>query len=98
MRAHTKLAVIDRGDWFYAVYRAPNPKRRIAFRADHDALPIEDACDVPHASKIPGVGHKCGHDGHSAALAAFAMEIDKEGCSNDIYFVFNRQRRPGTAP
>ena len=37
LRAHTKLAVIDRGDWFYAVYRAPNPKRRIAFRADNEA-------------------------------------------------------------
>ena len=95
LRAHTKLAVIDRGDWFYAVYRAPNPKRRIAFRADHDALPIEDACDVPYASKIPGVGHKCGHDGHSAALAAFAMEIDKEGCSNDIYFIFQPAEETG---
>lgn len=95
LRAHTKLAVIDRGDWFYAVYRAPNPKRRIAFRADHDALPIEDACDVPYASKIPGVGHKCGHDGHSAALAAFAMEIDKEGCSNEIYFIFQPAEETG---
>ena len=88
LRAHTDLAVIDRGSWFYAVYRAPQAKRRIAFRADHDALPIEDACDVPYASQIPGVGHKCGHDGHSAALAAFAMAVDKNGCPNDVYFIF----------
>ena len=95
LRAHTSLAVIDRGNWFYAVYRAPQAKRRIAYRADFDALPIEDACGAPYASKIPGVGHKCGHDGHSAALAAFAMEIDREGCPNDVYFVFQHAEETG---
>lgn len=95
LRVHTDLAVIDRENWFYAVYRAPDPKRRIAFRADFDALPIEDACGAPYASKIPGVGHKCGHDGHSAALAAFAMEVDANGCENDVYFIFQHAEETG---
>ena len=58
-------------------------------------LPIEDVCDVPYASQIPGVGHKCGHDGHSAALAAFAMEVDKNGCPNDVYFIFQPAEETG---
>lgn len=61
---HTKLELHDGGRYFYAVYRAEEKKRgAIAFRADFDALPIEDEIDKPYKSCVPGVGHKCGHDG-----------------------------------
>ncbi|MCC5848533.1 MAG: N(2)-acetyl-L-2,4-diaminobutanoate deacetylase DoeB2 [Verrucomicrobia bacterium] len=42
----------------------------LAFRADMDALPIEEASGVPYASRVPGVMHACGHDGHMATLLA----------------------------
>lgn len=45
----------------------------IALRADIDGLPIQDEKDVPYASKVPGVMHACGHDGHSATLLAIAQ-------------------------
>ncbi len=38
----------------------------IALRTDMDALPIQDAKDVPYTSRRPGVMHACGHDGHMA--------------------------------
>ena len=86
---HTKLEIVDRGRWFYAVYRSPNAeKRRIAFRADMDALPIDEGCSLPYSSAVRGVSHKCGHDGHSAGLAAFAVETDRSGSANDVYFLF----------
>ncbi|UEX89916.1 amidohydrolase [Staphylococcus ratti] len=44
----------------------------IALRADFDALPIEDLKDVPYRSKVPGVMHACGHDGHTATLLTVA--------------------------
>src|SRR6476660_3691226 len=78
LKKHTKLEIVDRGLWFYAIYRTGEDKKNIAYRADFDALPIEETIDIPYASEFPGISHKCGHDGHSASLAGFALEIDQK--------------------
>jgi amidohydrolase len=44
----------------------------IGIRADMDALPIEEANDVPYRSQTPGVMHACGHDAHTAILLGVA--------------------------
>lgn len=36
----------------------------VLFRADIDALPVQEATGLPYASKRPGVMHACGHDIH----------------------------------
>lgn len=51
---------------------AATPERRVLFRADMDALPIEEASGVAHASEAPGRMHACGHDGHTAILLGAA--------------------------
>ncbi|EMR07785.1 N-acyl-L-amino acid amidohydrolase [Bhargavaea cecembensis DSE10] len=57
--------------------RGGRPGKTIAFRADFDALPIQEATDVPYKSAVPGVMHACGHDGHTASLLVFAKVMNE---------------------
>jgi len=47
----------------------------VAFRADLDALPVEEATGLPYASLHPGCMHACGHDGHTAMALALAEYV-----------------------
>jgi amidohydrolase len=48
---------------------------RVMFRADIDALPIYEESDLAYRSVVSGVGHLCGHDGHSTILCGLAERI-----------------------
>ncbi|WP_090033666.1 amidohydrolase [Cellulomonas marina] len=49
--------------------------RRVALRADLDALPVQDACGLPWASTVRGVAHACGHDVHTAAVLGAGLAL-----------------------
>ena len=64
--------------------------RVIAFRADLDALPLQDTKDVPYRSTVENVAHACGHDVHTTVLLGLGLalaQLDRAG----------RAARPGPA-
>ncbi|MDE1991397.1 MAG: amidohydrolase [Rhizobiaceae bacterium] len=67
------------GTGIVATLARGNGKRRVAVRADMDALPIEEATGLSYASKNPGVMHACGHDGHTTILLAAARYLAESG-------------------
>lgn len=62
---HSVLAEID------GVEKGPT----ILFRCELDALPIQEDNVLAYRSKETGVSHKCGHDGHAAAMFRFAQKL-----------------------
>lgn len=81
------------------IIRGGRPGKTIAFRADFDALPIQDAKNVPYQSTVPGVMHACGHDGHTAALLGFAKSMNsvKDQLQGTIVLIhqFGEELPPG---
>jgi amidohydrolase len=60
------------------IFEGSVPGPTVMFRAELDALPIEEISDVPHRSTVPGKAHLCGHDGHMAIVAALARGLSRE--------------------
>ena len=73
-----------------AVIRGGQPGRTIGFRADIDALPIQEETGLPYASQVPGVMHACGHDFHTAALlgAAELLQGRREALRGNVKLFF----------
>src|SRR2546426_8989033 len=57
-------------------------------RADMDALPVEEANELPYKSTHPGRMHACGHDGHVAIGLEVARRLARLSLPGAVKFAF----------
>lgn len=83
------------------ILRGGKPGPVVAFRADMDALPVQEQTDFPFSSRIPGVSHACGHDMHTAMLLGTARVLAsrRDELPGTVYFIFQHaeEMAPGGA-
>src|SRR5690606_12716654 len=72
------------------ILKGAKPGKTVAFRADLDALPLQEETGLPFASQVPEVMHACGHDVHAAMLLGTAATLSqmKDKVRGTVYFVF----------
>ncbi len=75
-------------------------EKAVGFRADLDALPIQEEAAPPYASVIPGVMHACGHDAHTAIGLGTAWVLNQlDSLPGRARFIFQpaEETMPGGA-
>ncbi len=50
----------------------------LLFRCELDALPIQEAIDIPYKSIHKNISHKCGHDGHMTIMVGLAQWLSSQ--------------------
>jgi len=76
--------------------RAPKPglwldigsSPQVGFRADLDALPIEEPAENAPRSRNPGWMHACGHDAHAAIAVGVAMVMSRINPDGGVRVIF----------
>lgn len=80
-----------------ALYKAKVAGKKLLFRTELDALPIEEINTFAHRSTIDGVSHKCGHDGHMAIMCGLAMKLHhKRPDSGTVMLLFQPAEEDGS--
>ena len=60
------------------IFKGKNPGKRLLFRCELDALPIEEKGNPSYQSTVSGKAHLCGHDGHMAIICGLGEKLAQE--------------------
>jgi len=88
------------GTGVIAYFTGKEGNNTIAFRADMDALSVDEKNDVGFKSTHPGVMHACGHDGHMSMLLGLAKYLSTrlEALKDNVVLIFQpAEEGPGGA-
>lgn len=78
------------------IFKGQSPGKNILFRADIDALPIQETITTVYKSVTDGVSHKCGHDGHSTILYGVAKHFSaNRPQQGNVYLLFQPAEENG---
>uniref|UniRef100_UPI0025F9827C amidohydrolase n=1 Tax=Algoriphagus sp. TaxID=1872435 RepID=UPI0025F9827C len=66
------------GNGLAFIFKGTQPGSRLLFRAELDALPIQETGDLTYKSQIEGKAHLCGHDGHMTILCGLGEKLAKQ--------------------
>jgi len=83
-----------------ACIKGQGSQKTLAFRADMDALSLDEQNDIDFKSKRPGFMHGCGHDGHMTMLLVFAEYLmnNLQDLKVDVVLIFQpAEEGPGGA-
>jgi amidohydrolase len=84
------------GHGLAVVFSASQPGPTTIFTSELDALPITDQGQVSHRSRVPGVGHLCGHDGHMVAAAGLGpLLARRRPRKGQVMLLFRPQEETG---
>lgn len=73
----TKIMTDLGGHGVAAIFDSGVEGPTVLFRAELDALPIQEISDNPWRSEIDGKGHLCGHDGHMMFLMGLGRILSR---------------------
>lgn len=86
----------------YVDIKGDHPGPIVGYRADIDALPIQDQKSVAYKSANDGIAHLCGHDAHTAMAIGVAVYLDHHRDrihgTVRVFFQPNEEGIPSGAP
>ncbi|MEW9123928.1 MAG: M20 family metallopeptidase [Thermotaleaceae bacterium] len=96
IEVHTQIAQTG----IVGLLRGKDGSKTIAFRADMDALTVDERTNSLYTSKHKGMMHACGHDAHMAILLGLAKYLanHREKLMQNVVFIFQpAEEGPGGA-
>ena len=89
------MTPICQGRGLLVIFNHGIPGKTILLRAETDALPIQTVSKKKWASRIDGVSHACGHDGHAATMASLAQFLDETPFPGKVVLLFQPDEERG---